>query len=219
MKLIAQEEQCIEFNPIPTGSLWEKNRKRKKVSKKRRIDPFWGCVPDARGYLGHKFKMPGYPIVCFTYLPTSVNFLLGTVLLTRTDLRIWTRTGVVWSDLPNKLETWEGGFFWHGRSAGKVTENRSSVQRTWSEAWYQLFSRQFYAVFNLWRTVRPYTGQSSIMINREQSTPKNDLKRVRTMRTPTEMLWIQVRRNPSPEKKVYCGEIKLIGESWCSNLN
>ena len=43
---IAQEKQCIEYNPILTGSFWEKKAKNQKSAKKRQIYPFWGCVPD-----------------------------------------------------------------------------------------------------------------------------------------------------------------------------
>ena len=75
MQGIAQEKQCIEFNPIYTGSFWEKIQKPKKCEKNVKFTPFGAVSRTPRGYLGHKFSMPGCAIVIRRYMPNFIEIL------------------------------------------------------------------------------------------------------------------------------------------------
>ena len=75
MKGIGQEKQCIEYSPIPTGSFGEKSQKPKKCEKTVKNSLFLGSP---RGYLGHKFGLPGCPIVITRCMP-SFNKILRAV--------------------------------------------------------------------------------------------------------------------------------------------
>ena len=47
----------------------------KKTEKTSNLHPFWGYVPDLRGYLGHEFGMPGCPIAIRRYMPNFIKIL------------------------------------------------------------------------------------------------------------------------------------------------
>ncbi len=70
MKGIAQEKQCIGFNPIP-----EKKAKNRKSAKNVKYTPFGVMSRTPRGYLGHKFGVPGCPIFIRRYMQIFTKIL------------------------------------------------------------------------------------------------------------------------------------------------